>query len=40
MVECGFLSNVEEAEKLKTPEYQKRVAFTIYSAINEYYSKK
>ncbi len=40
MVECGFLSNVEEAEKLKTPEYQKQVAFTIYSAINEYYSKK
>lgn len=38
MAECGFLSNPEEAEKLKTPEYQKEVAFTIYSAINEYYS--
>lgn len=38
MAECGFLSNPEEAEKLKTPEYQKQVAFTIYSAINEYYA--
>jgi N-acetylmuramoyl-L-alanine amidase len=38
MAECGFLSNPDEAEKLKTPEYQKEVAFTIYSAINEYYS--
>lgn len=38
MAECGFLSNPEEAEKLKDSEYQKQVAFTIYSAINEYYS--
>lgn len=39
MVECGFLSNPEEAEKLKTTEYQREVAFTIYSAINRYYSQ-
>ena len=38
MAECGFLSNPDEAEKLKTPEYQKEIAFTIYSAINEYYA--
>ncbi|MCD7799766.1 MAG: N-acetylmuramoyl-L-alanine amidase [Ruminococcus sp.] len=38
MAECGFLSNPEEAELLKDSEYQKKVAFTIYSAINEYYS--
>lgn len=38
MAECGFLSNPEEAEKLKTPEYQKEVAFTIYCSINEYYA--
>ncbi len=37
MAECGFLSNPEEAEKLKDVEYQKQVAFTLYSAINEYY---
>ncbi len=40
MVECGFLSNVEEANKLKTGEYQKEIAFTIFAAINEYLDKK
>ena len=39
MAECGFLSNPEEAELLKDTEYQKQVAFTIYSAINEYFSQ-
>ncbi len=36
MIECGFLSNPDEAAKLKTEEYQKQVAFTIFSGINEY----
>ena len=40
MIECGFLSNPEEAEKLKNPEYQKQVAFTIFSGINEYMNSK
>lgn len=40
MAECGFLSNPEEAEKLKTEEYQKQIAFSIFSAVNEYTSKK
>lgn len=40
MIECGFLSNPEEAEKLKTEEYQKQVAFTIFAAVNEYLSQK
>lgn len=39
MVECGFLSNPEEAELLKTEEYQAKVAFTIFSAVSEYVSK-
>jgi N-acetylmuramoyl-L-alanine amidase len=39
MVECGFLSNPEEAELLKTEEYQGKVAFTIFSAINEFIYK-
>lgn len=39
MVECGFLSNPEEAELLKTEEYQGKVAFTIFSAINEFVGK-
>lgn len=36
MVECGFLSNEEEAEKLKTEDYQHQIAFTIYSSILQY----
>lgn len=40
MVECGFLSNKEEAEKLKTEEYQRMVAFTIYSALIEALNSK
>lgn len=39
MVECGFLSNPGEAELLKTEEYQRKVAFTIFSALNEFVSK-
>ncbi|MBE6862379.1 MAG: cell wall hydrolase [Ruminococcus sp.] len=38
MVECGFLSNPQEAELLKTEEYQRKVAFTIFSGINEFVS--
>lgn len=40
MAECGFLSNPEEAELLKTEEYQTKVAFTIYSAVNEFLNTK
>ena len=40
MVECGFLSNPDEAEKLKNPMYQKEVAFTIFSGINEFIEKR
>ncbi len=36
LVECGFLSNVEECRKLKTEEYQKEVALTVFSALCEY----
>lgn len=36
MVECGFLSNPEECEKLKTEEYQSAVAFTIYAGLSHY----
>ncbi len=37
LCECGFLSNKEELKKLKNPEYQKQVAFCIYSGILDYY---
>ena len=35
LVECGFLSNGEEAEKLKTAEYQEKMAASIWEGINE-----
>ena len=36
LVECGFLSNVAEARRLCDPSYQKKVAFTVYSALCTY----
>ena len=33
LVECGFLSNPQEAEKLADPAYQHALAFVIFSAI-------
>lgn len=33
LVECGFLSNPEEAERLNDPEYQKKLAFLITLSI-------
>lgn len=37
IVECGFLSNLEEAEKLSTEKYQKSLAFSICCGIVNYY---
>ncbi|MCM1328316.1 MAG: N-acetylmuramoyl-L-alanine amidase [Ruminococcus sp.] len=36
MVECGFLSNPEEAAKLTDETYQQKVAFTVFSGIIEF----
>ncbi len=36
MVECGFLSNTEEANKLKDDNYQQRMAFIIAISILDY----
>lgn len=36
MIECGFLSNPEEAALLESESYQKQVAFTIMTGIFEY----
>lgn len=38
LVECGFLSNNAELQKLKTKEYQTQMAFCIFCGINEYFS--
>lgn len=35
LVECGFLSNFDETEKLKTAEYQEKLALAIWNGINE-----
>ena len=37
IVECGFLSNAEEAKKLNTKEYQQQLAFSIYCGITHYF---
>lgn len=39
MVECGFLSNPQEAALLETKEYQSKVAFTIFTGINKFISE-
>lgn len=36
LVECGFLSNPAEAELLASEDYQRQVAFTIYTGIMNY----
>ena len=36
MVECGFLSNTSELEKLKDEKYQMKMAFSIFSGIIKY----
>lgn len=36
-VECGFLSNPEEATNLQKDEYQQQLAWGIYTGIVEYF---
>ncbi len=36
IVECGFLSNKQELEKLKSDDYQSQMAFAICCGINDY----
>ena len=40
MVECGFMSNLEELLKLKDDIYQSQMAAAILFGINNYYNKK
>lgn len=37
LVECGFLSNTAELKRLKTEEYQNKIAFSIFCGIMNYY---
>ena len=40
LVECGFLSNPEETARLADENYQKQIAFAIYTAVVEYMAKE
>ena len=40
IIECGFLSNPEEAKKLSEKEYQKILSFSIICGIIEYMNIK
>lgn len=40
LVECGFLSNHEEEEKLKSEEHQIKIVKGIVDGINKYYESK
>lgn len=37
IIECGFLSNPEEAELLQQDEYQNKIAWGIYNGIMDYF---
>ncbi|MGN1317486.1 MAG: N-acetylmuramoyl-L-alanine amidase [Lachnospirales bacterium] len=39
IVECGFLSNSVEKEKLSSPEYQEKIAWAIYMGILDFYGE-
>jgi N-acetylmuramoyl-L-alanine amidase len=38
IVECGFISNEEEANRLQQDEYQEKIAWGIYTGILDYFS--
>lgn len=40
IVECGFLSNIEEFENLQKEEYQERLAWGMYNGIMDWFDKK
>lgn len=40
IVECGFLSNPEECEALKTESYQNKIVWGIYLGLQEYFLNK
>jgi N-acetylmuramoyl-L-alanine amidase len=39
LIECGFLSNSEEEAKLKTVEYQEKLAKALKLGIDDYFAK-
>lgn len=39
MIECGFLSNIDETKQLKNEKYQQKLAFIISLGIIDYFTK-
>ena len=37
MAECGFISNPEEAAKLEREDYRRKMAFALFSGLNDYH---
>lgn len=37
LIECGFLSNSEDASRLEDPQYQRQLAFSIFCSILQYW---
>ena len=40
LIECGFISNPDECEKLKNEEYRRRLAFAIVTGLVNYCQTK
>ena len=38
LIECGFLSNPGDAENLSSADYRRKVAFTIFSGLEQYFA--
>ena len=38
LIECGFLSNYNEAKLLNNEEYQNQIAFTIAQSVTDFYA--
>jgi N-acetylmuramoyl-L-alanine amidase len=39
IVECGFLSNPREERLLQDPDYQEKIAWSIYVGIIKYFDE-
>lgn len=39
LVECGFLSNSSEAKLLNNEDYQRKLAFSIYLSVSQFFDK-
>jgi N-acetylmuramoyl-L-alanine amidase len=40
IVECGFLSNADEHDKLSDSDYQNKIAWAIYMGITDYFTEE